>query len=335
MSEHASRGHIPVMLHEVIAALPEDTENLPRIANGQKILVDMTFGGGGYSRAFLEQTDFTVLGLDRDPAAIVRGEALQNVFPNRLKLVETCFSDIDTALVKAELCSEEQAHAGKVVDAVVMDLGVSSFQLDEADRGFSFMHNGPLDMRMSRSGPSAADLVAEASEEELARIFWTYGEEKASRRIAKALVAARAEAPFTETKQLADAVTAVKPRRYKDRIHPATQVFQALRIAVNNELGEIEVAIKKAAQLLKPGGALIIVSFHSLEDRIVKQMFADMADKKSHVNKYRPEQEEFKDGYILPFKGVQGPTSAESGTNPRARSAKMRVLKRKKERAAA
>ena len=334
MSENP-QGHIPVMMQEVLAALPEETEKTPDIANGQKVVVDMTFGGGGYSRAFLEETDFTVLGLDRDPAAIARGEALQSAFPNRLKLVETCFSGIDSALVKADICSEEQMNAGKVVDAVVMDLGVSSFQLDEADRGFSFMHNGPLDMRMSRSGPSAADLVAEASEEELARIFWTYGEEKASRKIARALVTARKDMPFTETKQLADAVEAVKPRRPKDRIHPATQVFQALRIAVNNELGEIEMAIATAAKLLKPGGALIIVSFHSLEDRIVKQMFADMADKKSHVNKYRPEQEDFKDGYVLPFKGVKAPTSAESSSNPRARSAKMRVLKRKKERVAA
>ena len=323
-----SEGHIPVMLQEVLAALPEKTETVHG-QDSEKIVVDMTFGGGGYSRAFLEGTEFTVLGLDRDPAAIARGEALQSAFPNRLKLVETCFSGIDTALVKAGVCSDEQAEAGKVVDAVVMDLGVSSFQLDEADRGFSFMHNGPLDMRMSRSGKTAADLVAECSEEELANIFWVYGEEKASRKIARALVTARKETPFTETKQLADAVEVVKPRRHKDRIHPATLVFQALRMVVNDELGEIETALKKAADLLKPGGTLIVVSFHSLEDRIVKQIFGDMAEKKSHVNKYRPEQEEFKDGFVLPFKGVKAPTSAESRDNPRARSAKMRVLKRK------
>lgn len=322
------QGHVPVMLQEVLAALPEQ-------AQGEQILVDMTFGGGGYSRAFLEKTSFTVLGLDRDPAAIARGKALKDAYPNRLKLVETCFSGIDKALVEAGLATQAQVGAGQVVDVVVMDLGVSSFQLDEADRGFSFMHNGPLDMRMSLSGPTAADILAESSEEELARIFWVYGEEKASRKIARHLVNVRKETPFTETKQLADAVEAVKPRRHKDRIHPATLVFQALRMVVNNELGEIEQALAKAAKLLKPGGALIVVSFHSLEDRIVKQVFASLAEKKSHVNKYRPDEEEFTDGYVLPFKGVQVPTSAESAANPRARSAKMRVLKRKKEGAAA
>lgn len=323
----AHKGHVPVMLQEVLAALPK--------AGNGGVIVDMTFGGGGYSRAFLEQTHFTVLGLDRDPAAIVRGQALQNAFPSRLKLVETCFSGVDEALVKAGLCSDEQMHAGQVVDAVVMDLGVSSFQLDEADRGFSFMHNGPLDMRMGGTGRTAADIVAESSEDELASIFWTYGEEKAGRKIARHLVACRQLQPFTETKQLADAVEKVKPRRYNDRIHPATLVFQALRMVVNNELGEIEEALSKAAKLLKAGGALIVVSFHSLEDRVVKKAFADMAEKKSHVNKYRPDEEEFADGYLLPFRGVKAPTPAECGLNPRARSAKMRVLIRKKERSAA
>jgi len=322
-----SGGHVPVMLQEVLAALPE-TKN-----NG--LLVDMTFGGGGYSQAFLEKTPFTVLGLDRDPAAIKRGGALQSLFPSRLKLVETCFSGVAEALVKAGLCSKEQAHAGRVVDAVVMDLGVSSFQLDEADRGFSFMRNGPLDMRMGSSPRTAADIVADSSEDELASIFWAYGEEKAARKIARHLVARRKEQPFTETKQLADAVVEVKPRRYNDRIHPATLVFQALRMVVNDELGEIEKALGQAAKLLKAGGALIVVSFHSLEDRVVKKAFADLADKKSHVNKYRPDENEGADGYLLPFKGVRAPTAAECALNPRARSAKMRVLIRKTERSAA
>ncbi len=315
-----TQGHFPVMLNEVIAALPK----------GSGLVVDMTFGGGGYSRAILEQTTFNVLGLDRDPHAITRGKSLQEEFPERLYLVKTVFSLVDEALIEAKLATKEAiANGDGVVDAVVMDLGVSSFQFDEADRGFSFMHNGPLDMRMSMSGRSAADIVAESSEEDLAKIFWRYGEEKMSRKIAKAIVEARKVEVFTQTHQLAELVSKVKPRRHSDRIHPATKVFQALRMAVNSELEEIEIALEKAARLLRPSGVVIVVSFHSLEDRIVKCQFQQLADVKKHVNKYRPQEEDTADGYILPFKGTMKPTREECTENARSRSAKMRVLQRK------
>lgn len=316
------KGHFPVMIGEVL-------ENLPNCEKG--LVVDMTFGGGGYTQEILEKTNHSVLALDRDPTAIARGEDLKKKYPERLFLVETVFSKVDEALVVAGLATSEQLESGQgVVDGVVMDLGVSSFQLDQAERGFSFRENGPLDMRMGAGEKSAADVVAEYDEKELADIFWRFGEEKLSRRMAGAIVAARAEAPITETKQLVDVLHSVRPRRHFDRTDPATKVFQALRIEVNDELGEIERALDKAKDLLKPGGVLVVVSFHSLEDRIAKNLFTKVASKPKHVNKYRPETAR-DDGFLfeLPHRGVVKPTKKECETNARSRSAKMRVLKKK------
>lgn len=315
-------GHFPVMIGEVLESLPEREKGL---------VVDMTFGGGGYTKEILEKTNYSVLALDRDPAAIARGVPLKKQYPERLFLVETVFSQLDEALVTAGLATPEQVQSGEgVVDAVVMDLGVSSFQLDQPERGFSFRENGPLDMRMGAGAKSAAEIVAEYSEEDLADIFWKFGEEKLSRKMAEAIVVARKQSPVTETQQLVDILHTVRPRRHFDRIDPATKVFQALRIEVNDELGEIERALDKAKNLLKPGGVLVVVSFHSLEDRIAKNLFGEVAAKPKHVNKYRPE-EAANDGYEfeLPHRGVVKPSKEECQINARSRSARMRVLKRK------
>ena len=239
-------GHLPVMLNEVLEMLQ------PR--NGAHY-VDGTFGGGGYSSAILEAADCKVLGIDRDPDAIARGQALVQRFGGRLTLVQGEFSRMD-----------EYAQA---TDGVVLDLGVSSFQFDQPARGFSFREDGPLDMRMSLSGESAADVVNTADERTLAQIIARYGEEKNARRIARAIIAAR---PITGTAQLAAIVSEAQgPAALRLAIHPATRTFQALRIHVNDELGELERGLDARLKILKPQGRLVVVSFHSLEDRMVKQ----------------------------------------------------------------
>src|SRR3954464_12175738 len=251
-----ARRHIPVLGREAVDLLAP--------GNGG-VFVDATFGAGGYSRAILEIPQARVIGIDRDRSAIAGGFDLVDRSEGRLTLIEGRFSDL------AEICAGQGVQA---VDGVVMDVGVSSMQIDQAERGFSFRFDGPLDMRMSQQGPTAADVVAKASEADLANIIYIFGEERHSRAVARAVVAARKEAPIETTKQLVDIVAKVvwaKP----GEIHPATRTFQALRIFVNEELDELHTALAAAERVLKPGGRLAVVSFHSLEDRIVKNFMVE------------------------------------------------------------
>ncbi|MFC6489785.1 16S rRNA (cytosine(1402)-N(4))-methyltransferase RsmH, partial [Nitratireductor sp. GCM10026969] len=243
--------HIPVLLDAVIAAL----EPAPG-----KVILDGTFGAGGYARALLE-SGADVVAIDRDPEAIAAGRRLAEQFPDRLRLTEGRFSQME-------------AIAGGAVDGVVLDVGVSSMQLDEAERGFSFRMEGPLDMRMGRQGPSAADVVNRLKAADLARIFGLLGEERHAGRVGRAVERRRAETPFETTRDLAEVVERTVGRKPADKIHPATRVFQALRIFVNDELGELARALFAAEHILKPGGVLAVVTFHSLEDRIVKRFLA-------------------------------------------------------------
>ena len=299
------------MLDEVIAALE------PR--DGATYL-DGTFGGGGYAAAVLGRAACTVWAIDRDPAAIARGASLAARFPGRLHLVEGRFGEMVALLAERGIAA---------LDGVVLDLGVSSFQLDEPERGFSFRTDGPLDMRMAATGPTAADLVRDLEEAELADTLYELGEERLSRRIARAIVLARAEAPITTTQRLAEIIRSVVP---KDRsgIDPATRSFQALRIRVNDELGEIVRALDAAAQLLAPGGRLVVVSFHSGEDRLVKRFMQDAAGQTPAPSRHDPGGLRLRApaAFRLLRRGTQRPTDAECRHNPRARSARLRVLAR-------
>jgi len=296
-------GHLPVMLSEVVAALA------PRAG---ALYVDGTFGGGGYSRAILEAADCHVLGIDRDPDAIARGQALIAHFGGRLTLVEGEFSRMDS-FVEAS-------------DGVVLDLGVSSFQFDQPARGFSFREDGPLDMRMSKSGESAADVVNSADHGTLARIISRFGEEKNASRIARAILAAR---PITSTAGLAKVVAdAQGPAALRHAIHPATRTFQALRIHVNDELGELERGLEAAQRILKPAGRLAVVSFHSLEDRIVKQFLVREGGATPHASRHLPQTAAAAPRFKLVTRHPQTPTAGEIAQNPRARSAKLRVAER-------
>jgi len=297
-------GHLPVMLNEVLTALS------PR--DGGRY-VDGTFGGGGYARAILEAADCTVLGIDRDPEAIARGRKLVEHFSGRLTLVEGEFSRMD------EFTGES--------DGVVLDLGVSSFQFDTPARGFSFREDGPLDMRMSLSGESAADLVNNADERTLSQIISRYGEEKNARRIARALIAAR---PVASTAELAKIVSEAQgPAALRHAIHPATRTFQALRIHVNDELGELERGLEAALKILAPRGRLAVVSFHSLEDRIVKQFLARHSDTRPRASRHAPDTGQApRAAFRLLTNRPQTPTADEIATNPRARSAKLRIAER-------
>ena len=256
-------AHLSVLLDEVVEVMAP--------APG-KVLVDGTFGAGGYSAAFLD-AGATVIAFDRDPAAAAFAKPL--IATGRLTLIEDRFSTL-------------LENIGESCDGVVFDLGVSSMQLDEAERGFSFMRDGPLDMRMAQAGESAADLVNQAEQADLARIFWVYGEERQSRRIAAALVRRRAEQPFTRTLDLADVIERALGGRRGAKVHPATRAFQALRIAVNAELSELEAGLDAAEQARKPGGTLAVVTFHSLEDRIVKAFFVERAGRTPAGSRHRP-----------------------------------------------
>jgi 16S rRNA (cytosine1402-N4)-methyltransferase len=296
-------GHLPVMLKEVVAAIaPKDGGHY----------VDGTFGGGGYARAILEAADCRVLGIDRDPDAIARGQALVEHFAGRLTLVEGEFSRM-----------EEFTDA---TDGVMLDLGVSSFQFDTPARGFSFREEGPLDMRMSLSGESAADLVNVTPERDLSRIISHYGEEKNARRIARAIVAAR---PIATTTQLAKVVSdAQGPKAQALSIHPATRTFQALRIRVNDELGELERGLDATLKILAPKGRLAVVSFHSLEDRIVKQFLSRHSDARPHASRHAPDARPEAAALHLLTRSPQTPSADEVQRNPRARSAKLRFAER-------
>jgi 16S rRNA (cytosine1402-N4)-methyltransferase len=300
-----SRGpHSPVMLDEVVQALEPGPG---------KLIVDGTFGAGGYATAFLD-AGAQVVAFDRDPTAARFAAPLQG---RNFRLVEARFS------VMADELGEGAC------EGVALDLGVSSMQLDEADRGFSFMRDGPLDMRMAADGPTAADLVNEEDEADLARIFWVYGEERASRRIAKALVRERAAKPFSRTLELAEAVERAVGGRKGAPIHPATRVFQALRIAVNEELGELEAGLTAAETVLKAGGRLAVVTFHSLEDRIVKAFFAERAGRLPSGSRHLPPQAKGPaPSFELLFNGARAAGAVEVLENPRARSAKLRAAVR-------
>src|SRR3954447_23833518 len=281
------------------------------------LFVDATFGAGGYSRAILETPGTPGIGIDRDRSAIAGGFGLVDRSEGRLTLVEDRFSHL------AEVCAAQGFDA---VDGVVMDVGVSSMQLDQAERGFSFRLGGPLDMRMGQSGPTAADVVAKASEADLANIIYIFGEERHSRRVARAIVAARTQAPIATTQALADIVGKVV-RSKPNEIHPATRTFQALRIFVNEELDELHQALSAAERVLKPGGRLVVVSFHSLEDRIVKD-FLSQRGKASSGSRHLPEVAQAASSFQILTKRPVTPGEAEVAANPRARSAKLRAAER-------
>jgi 16S rRNA (cytosine1402-N4)-methyltransferase len=271
--------------------------------------VDGTFGGGGYSSAILEAADCKVLGIDRDPHAIARGQKLVERFAGRLTLVQGEFSRMD--------------EYTQGTDGIVLDLGVSSFQFDEPARGFSFREDGPLDMRMSLSGESAADVVNTADERSLTLIIARYGEEKNARRIARAIIAAR---PITGTAQLAAIVSEAQgPAALRLAIHPATRTFQALRIHVNDELGELERGLDAALTILKPQGRLVVVSFHSLEDRMVKQFLVGRSTAAPRASRHAPVTAAPKAAFQLLTTRPRTPSETEVVSNPRARSAKLRA----------
>jgi 16S rRNA (cytosine1402-N4)-methyltransferase len=304
----AAQRHIPVLGRQAVEMLA------PRDGG---IYVDATFGAGGYSRAILDTAGTRVIGIDRDRTAILGGFELVDRADGRLTLVEDRFSNL------AEVCAAQGLQS---VDGVVMDVGVSSMQLDEADRGFSFRLAGPLDMRMGHDGPTAADVIARASETDLANIIYIFGEERHSRGVAKAIVAARKEAPITTTKALADIVSKVvwaKP----GEIHPATRTFQALRIFVNEELDELHLALSAAERVLKPGGRLAVVSFHSLEDRIVKNFLVERA-RAGGGSRHLPEVAQADPSFAILTKRPVTADDAEISANPRARSAKLRAAER-------
>ena len=304
----SAQRHISVLGREAVEWLA------PR-AGG--IYVDATFGAGGYSRAILDVPGTRLIGIDRDRTAIAGGFDLVDRSEGRLVLVQDRFSHL------ADVCAAQGVDA---VDGVVMDVGVSSMQLDRAERGFSFRFDGPLDMRMGQEGPTAADVVAKASETELANIIYIYGEERNSRRIARAVVAARNEAPIATTRALADLVSRVV-RAKPNEIHPATRTFQALRICVNEELDELHEALSAAERVLKPGGRLVVVSFHSLEDRIVKN-FLTGRGKVSAGSRHHPEVAQAATSFEILTKRPVTPDEAEISANPRARSAKLRAAER-------
>ena len=304
----SAQRHISVLGREAVEWLA------PR-AGG--IYVDATLGAGGYSRAILDVPGTRLIGIDRDRTAIAGGFDLVDRSEGRLVLVQDRFSHL------ADVCAAQGVDA---VDGVVMDVGVSSMQLDRAERGFSFRFDGPLDMRMGQEGPTAADVVAKASETELANIIYIYGEERNSRRIARAVVAARNEAPIATTRALADLVSRVV-RAKPNEIHPATRTFQALRIFVNEELDELHEALSAAERVLKPGGRLVVVSFHSLEDRIVKN-FLTGRGKVSAGSRHHPEVAQAATSFEILTKRPVTPDEAEISANPRARSAKLRAAER-------
>ena len=295
--------HIPVLLDEVMAALdpqPGDT------------IVDGTFGAGGYTRALLA-AGADVIAIDRDPDAIAAGAGLVTASKGRLTLVHDRFSRLDDV-------------SGDRVDGVVLDIGVSSMQLDEAERGFSFRGDGPLDMRMAQRGPSAADVVNNAKVSDLTRIIGIYGEERHAGRVARMIEKRRAQRPFARTLELADAIELLLGRKPGDRIHPATRTFQALRIFVNDELGELCRALFSAERALKDGGRLAVVTFHSLEDRIVKRFLADRAQQPAG-SRHLPALAHREPTFERVAKPVAA-SEAESLENPRARSAKLRAARR-------
>ncbi|MFO8125071.1 16S rRNA (cytosine(1402)-N(4))-methyltransferase RsmH [Yoonia sp.] len=290
--------HIPVLIRPLIAA----------VSPVSGVWLDGTFGNGGYTRELLAAGADKVIAVDRDPLAFEMAADWINTYGDRIETVAGVFSKMD------EYATD--------LDGVVLDLGVSSMQLDLAERGFSFMRDGPLDMRMSQEGPSAADICNVADEAELADIIYLYGEERASRRIAKAIVTAR---PLTSTLQLAKIVEGCLPRAKPGQSHPATRTFQALRIAVNNEYGELAEGLMAAERALKPGGKLAVVTFHSVEDRMVKRFLQARSGNTANANRYAPEIAQVTPAWRIEKRKAIGPDAQELAENQRSRSAKLRV----------
>ena len=291
--------HVPVLLKPLLRAVAPVTG----------IWLDGTFGAGGYARGLLDAGADRVIGVDRDPSVFRMAEAWADDYGDRLKMVEGTFSDLDRL-------------AGEPLDGVVLDLGVSSMQLDQAERGFSFLRDGPLDMRMGGDGPSAADLLNQSDEALIADVLFHYGEERASRRIARAICAAR---PLSRTAELAEIVASCLPRPKPGQSHPATRSFQAIRIWVNDEFRQLVDGLSAAERALKPGGKLAVVSFHSLEDRIVKRFMQARSNSAGGGSRYAPVQDSAPAAFTLPFRRAIGPDADEMETNPRARSALLRV----------
>lgn len=297
--------HIPVLIEPI----------LKLCAPIKGVWLDGTFGAGGYSRRLLEAGADQVIGVDRDPLAHEMAASWIGEYNGRLRLVQGTFSDLDE-------------HAGEKLDGVVLDLGVSSMQLDLAERGFSFLRDGPLDMRMSSEGQSAADLVNEAEEEMIADILYHYGEERASRRIARAIVAERGKGPITTTAHLAAIVSSCLPRPKPGQSHPATRSFQALRIAVNTEFEQLVEGLMAAERALKPGGLLAVVTFHSLEDRIVKRFFQERSGRDGGGNRYAPGGPSEAARFDILTRKAVGADDDELEMNPRSRSALLRIGRR-------
>lgn len=295
--------HVPVLLQPILDA----------VAPLSGTWIDGTMGAGGYTRAMLDAGAGHMIGLDRDPLAHEMAAQWGAPYGDRLTTVKTVFSRMD--------------EVAEAVDGVVLDLGVSSMQLDRADRGFSFMRDGPLDMRMGDDGITAAELVNTASETMLADILHRYGEERAARRIARAIVRDREAAPYTTTLQLAETVTANLPRSKPGQSHPATRSFQAIRIAVNDEFGELTEGLQAAERVLAPGGWLAVVTFHSVEDRAVKRFLQHRSDAGGGGSRHLPERAQKDPGFELIGKAI-GPSRSELEANPRARSARLRLARR-------
>ncbi|HEX7970205.1 MAG TPA: 16S rRNA (cytosine(1402)-N(4))-methyltransferase RsmH [Stellaceae bacterium] len=301
-------AHTPVLLDEAVSALaPRD----------DALYVDGTFGAGGYSRALLAAARCRVIGIDRDPRAVDRGSALAREHPGRLTVLEGRFGDMEALLASLGISN---------VAGIALDLGVSSPQIDDPARGFSFRADGPLDMRMGSDGATAADLVNTLPESALANLIYIYGEERFARRVARAIVAARKKAPLTRTGELAQVVRAVVP--ISGGIDPATRTFQALRMEVNDELGELDRALTAAERLLAPGGRLAIVSFHSLEDRKVKDFLRQRSEAAPRGSRHRPLAPARAPSFRLLTRKPVTPGAAEIARNPRARSARLRAAER-------
>ncbi len=308
----ASEKHYPVMLPEVLEALQP---------KGGGVYVDGTFGAGGYTRAILDAADCHVFAIDRDVSAQVRASEFKDQYGERFTFLRGCFGDVQGLLNNVDVDQ---------VDGFVLDIGVSSMQIDEADRGFSFRFDGPLDMRMdAKADLDAAVIVNEYTEEDLANIIYEFGEERKSRRIAKMIVEARKTKSFKTTFELADVVRAAVPRKHSDKIDPATRTFQALRIAVNDELGELDRALDASGNILRDGGRLVVVSFHSLEDRRVKRFMREASGADKSVSRHAPQVTQNDDA---PFKLVSRkavkPSDKEVAENVRSRSARLRVAER-------
>lgn len=302
------RPHIPVLLCEVLQSLQIKPDG---------VYVDGTFGAGGYTQAILETTpNVRVIAIDRDETAIKNGQELVKKYAPRLTLLHGCFGDMENLIAEP-------------VDGVVLDIGVSSMQIDQPQRGFSFQKDGPLDMRMGQTGLTAADVVNTFDEEKIADIIYRYGEERHSRKIAKAIVSARKEKAFSTTMELVKVIHSVMPYKFGD-IDSATRTFQALRIFVNDELGELEKGLVGAKNILKDTGVLSVVTFHSLEDRIVKDFFQKFTPENKHINKYKTTELQIADFKLINKKPISA-TPEEIKQNPRSRSAHLRSAIRTKE----